>query len=384
MEDNKFTRLTRRFFVLFIFATSCAEPKNEERSQSWEKSLLPQDSVLVDYMERLIIMDASSYFDKFLALNAKTDEIVLFNLDGSISSSITNERDSPKSVNSIFSLTFIEDDILVAGNPLKLAIYDKYGNQKEVLKPPTLTPRMSTLPQKQIYLTSDNKVLGHFNAYPDSSFSNGLMRPMLGLIDLEDEVASKSLLKIPAESKYSDCRFHGYVFPVLTYSEDKLLISYTNEPKIYIYNYHNGELSFDQAVGLDIRDFIEIHPSPNENAYDFDRNHREMKPGMIWRILNDNMHIYVMYTKGIPEGKFDTQVHDKVTQYALESNPMYLMVLDKEYRILQKDIAIPYFIHSGFTSVSSDGRFIGRKNPVFSDIEAEHEVFYIFKLDETD
>src|SRR5690606_27318174 len=195
METNKLSRLLGNICVPILFVSSCTQPNNEERSQSWVKSLLLQDSVLVDYMERLIIMDASKNFDKFLALNAKTDEIVLFNFDGSISSSITNERDSPKSVNAIFSLSFIEDDILVAGNPLKLAIYDKYGNQKEVLKPPPLTPRMSTLLQKQIFLTHDNNVLGHFNAYPDSSFSKGLIRPTLGLIDLEDEVASKPLLK---------------------------------------------------------------------------------------------------------------------------------------------------------------------------------------------
>lgn len=334
-------------------------------------------------MEHLIVMDASKEFDRFLALNAKTDEIVIFNFDGSISGSITNERDSPKSVNSIFSLTFIEDDILVAGNPLKLAIYDKYGNQKEVLKPPTLTPRMSTLLQKQIFLTSDNKILGHLNAYPDSSFSNGLLSPMLGLIDQEDESASKPLLKIPAESKYSDGQFHGYVFPVLIYSEDKLFISYSNEPKVYIYTYQDTELHLEGSVDLEISDFIEIHPSPNEASYNFDRNHREMKPGMIWRILTDDKQIYVVYTKGIPEGKFNSEVHDKATKYALESNPMYLMALDKDFRILQKDIAIPYFINGGFTSVSSDGRFIGRKNPIFSDVESDHEVFYTFRLVES-
>src|SRR5690606_3665838 len=177
----------------------------------------------------------SKNFDKFLALNAKTDEIVLFNFDGSISSSITNERDSPKSVNAIFSLSFIKDDILVGGSPLKLAVYDRYGTQKEVLKTPALTPRMSTLLQKQIFLTADNKILGHFHAYPDSSFSSGLIRPMLGLIDRENESASKPLLTVPGESKYSDGQFHGYVFPVLLYSEDKLFISYSNEPKVYIY-----------------------------------------------------------------------------------------------------------------------------------------------------
>ena len=383
MKANQPTRLLGSICVLFTFAISCTEKKYEEKSQSWEKSLLLQDSVLVEYMERLIVMDASKEFDKFLALNPKTDEIVIFNFDGSISSSLTNERDSPKSVKNIFSLTFMEDDILVGGSPLKLAVYDRYGTQKDVLKTPALTPRMSTLLQKQIFLTSDNKILGHFHAYPDSSLSNGLIRPMLGLIDRENESASKPLLTMPSESKYSDGQFHGYVFPVLLYSEDKLFISYSNEPKVYIYKYQGAELHLDGYVDLEISDFIEIHPSPSENTYNFDRNHREMKPGMIWKILVDDEQIYLVYTKGIPEGKFDSEIHDKATKYALESNPMYLMVLDKDFRILQKDIAIPYFINGGFTSVSNDGRFIGRKNPVFSDVEAEHEVFYTFRLVES-
>lgn len=383
MRFNKLLLIPKCVMVFFICSISCTERKNSEESKSWGKSLELKDSIMLDYMEKLILMDATKGFDEFLALNPKTDEILLFNIDGTVISSFKNERDSPKSVNDIFSVSFIERGILVGGRPLKLTIFDREGNQNNEVKIPSLTPRTSAVLQKQIFSTNDNRILGHLNAYPDSAFTNGLMKPMLVLIDPENELASKPLLKIPSQSKYSSGQFHGYVFPILWYSENKLFLAYSNEPIIYVFTYNNDELTLDKAIDLNISEFIQIIPSPTEDSYNFDKNHREMKPGMIWKIFTDDNQIYIMYAKGTPEDTFESAIHDKGNQFALESNPYYLMVLDKDYRVLQKDIAIPYYISGGFSSVSNDGVFIGRKNPIFSEIEADHEIFYTYKLVET-
>lgn len=269
--------------------------------------MLLQDSILVDYMEPLTIINAAIGFEEFLALNAKTDEVIIFNFKGTITSSFENQKDSPNSTNDIFSMSFMDKDIIVGGIPLKLAIYDREGHQKKEFKMPPLVPRGSYQRQKQIFKTGDNKILGHLHAYPDSAFSNGLIKPMLVMLDPENELAGKPLLEIPASSKYSDGQFHGYVFPTILYSENGLFLAYSNDPTLYIYSYKDRELIFNKAIDLGITDFLEIYPSTSEKTYDFDKNHCNMKPGSISKILSDDRHTYILYFKGIPESIFESK-----------------------------------------------------------------------------
>ncbi|WP_162343675.1 hypothetical protein [Cyclobacterium salsum] len=370
--------------VLFILIVSCSHSKKGDNNNSLAgiTSLQLKDSILVNYLEELTLMDASENFSEFLALNKKTDEVVIFNNDGIIVNSFENRKDSPDAVNNIFSLSFTKsNEIILGASPSIFAIYDRGGNQLIKNKFSSLFPRGSSIVQKQLFNTEENKVLGHLHAYPDSSFSNGIIKPTLLLIDPEAISEPKPMPKIPAKSKYSDGKFHGYVFPILNYFRGKLMLAYSNDPRLYVYNYQNEELYLSETIDLDIYDFVEIVSSSDEKSFDFDNNYREMKPGMIWGILSNDRNIFVMYAKGISETRFDGELHFKITKESIESNPMYLMVLDKNLKIVQKDIAIPYFILDGFKSVSDKGVFIGRKSPIFSDIEANHEIFYTFEID---
>lgn len=381
---------TRRLFfkptlaaILCFSLASCSDSNKSSGSATAETKLSLQvvDSILVDYMEELTIMDASKDFEEFLALNRKTDEIVMFNYEGAITNSFENQRNSPEGINDIVSISFMDDkEILIGARPLKLALYDKHGKQKKVFNTSSLVPRGSSVIQKQIFETRDNKILGHLNAYPESAFSNGLIKPTLMLIDPEKNAEPEPLLQVPSTSKYSDGQFHGYVFPIINYSGKELLLAYSNDPKLYSYNYSDEGLTLNQTVNLEITDFLEIHPSPNEKSYNFDKNHREMKPGMIWRILSSDENIFIIYAKGISDDKFESKIHDRLTKQAIESNPLYLMLLNKDLEILQKDISIPFYILGGLTCVSNDGTFVGRKSPVFSATEANDEIFYTFKL----
>jgi hypothetical protein len=369
--------------IFFLLLVSCSDPDKSTVSTASEKRLFLQvvDSILVDYFGRLVIMDASEDFKEFLAVNAKTDEVVIFNHEGKILDSFENQKDSPEAINDIFSMSFLpNNEILVAGSRVKLAIYDRKGKQKFKFKLPSLVARGSSLMQKSLFKTENNKFLGHIPAYHESAFSNGLLKPTLIFIDPEDESKTKALFKIPSNSKYSDGRFHGYVQAALNFSGNELFLVYQNEPKLHVYNYRNDDLIFNKTIDLGIPDFVEILPSSNEKSYNFDKNHRESTSGVIYRIFSNNKNIFLLYTKGIPESKFDKEI--KTTREFIKSNPFYLVLLNDNLEILQNDIPVPLYITHDLHAVSNDGTFIGRKNPVFSDIEGEYEIFYTFKLNE--
>lgn len=385
MKEIKTVFSKKSMLLYFLLGSiSCSNPnKLDISNDKIDLALQIEDSVLVHYMEELTLMDATNDFENFLALNANTDEVLIFNKKGNVVNSFKNERDSPNAINDIFSLSFKDNlDIIVGARPSQLAIYDKTGDQKLKFKLATLVPRGSSIIQKQLFSAENNKILGHLHAYPDSSFSNGVLKPTLTLIDLEGKSEPKSLPGIPSKSKYSDGKFHGYVFPILNYTENKLMLVYSNDPILHIYNYSNEELNIHRSIDLGITNFVEIHSSSDEKSYDFDKNHREMKPGMIWRILSNDEYIYIMYAKGISDSKFESEVHNRVTKESIQSNPMYLMVLNKDFDILQRDIIIPFYLLSGLRCVSNDGTFIGRKSPIFSEIESDYEIFYTYKLKE--
>lgn len=337
------------------------------------------DSILVDNLEKLFIMDAAENFDEFLALNQKTDEVLIFNKKGKIINTFQNHKDTPEAINNIFSMSLLNNkDILIGGNQLNLGIYNRNGKQKLKIKLPLLSPRGSHLSHKQIFEIEDNRYVGNIPAYPDSSFSKGLLKPTLLFIDTKNKSKTKSILKIPLSSKYSDEKFHGYVHPIINYFEEKLFISYQNETKLHVYNYKNKDFIFDKTINFEIKDFVQIIPSSNEGTYNFDKNHRESTPGRIWRIFCNKNNTFILYTKGIAESKFNNQIKD--AKEFLKSDPFYILALNDNLEVTQKNILVPLYITSDLLAVSEDGTFIGRKNPLFSTIEDENEVFYLFQL----
>ncbi len=127
------TVFPKKILLIYFLLGSCSNPSNLDGSANSgnEVYLQLKDSILVNYMEELTLMDATAGFEESIALNGKTDEIVIFNNEGNITNSFENERDSPNAINDIFSLSFGENtDIIVGAKPSQFAIYDKEGGQK--------------------------------------------------------------------------------------------------------------------------------------------------------------------------------------------------------------------------------------------------------------
>ena len=348
-------------------------------------SLVIIDSIQVDYLGNLFLVDFERESGLFLGRNNATEEHLLFDEQGKIHHRFIIQKDGPDALSWVQGLGFLDGKITVMDSQKGIVHFSNKGE---------ITKRIK-LPQDYFFINGLN--------FPAARFGNELMyiRPeregldWSNLGELFKRVYQSPILEVynpdtgkirntmdfPPETVYTDGNYYSWMFPsLIKVSDSEWLLYLMAERKYYVYKKVGDELVYEKTVDLKIDDAVNIEGGRLENIGVMVEGNRFNIFGKIEQIYSREQDILVVYTKGVDEEivkQYDPENRVEWTAF-LNSIPRFMAVLDKNHRLLQKDIAVPLGID--FTSVcNSKGQIIVLKNQEFFGAEEDFTTFY--KLD---
>ena len=277
-----------QLFLLPLFALTalaCSGEKEESKASTplSEQSLEFEiyDSLVVDYLGNLTLMDISPDSNTFLLSDSNTDTLFVTNADGKILHQYMLKGEGPNNYagNRTGIAKFSSDSEFLI--PTSRGVYS-YNLQGELLK--SYKPDFSS--SVSLIIGGANNSVIHENKfytnltgrYSEKYGHQGIEfqqnSKQLEVLDLETGVYSP-LIPFPKASKFSSSETS---FPMLNFhlnlsaTEDSLFINFRNEPKIFGYAF--GQLDSASVPGsvktIPFTSFIEKEPKENLQDGSFD------------------------------------------------------------------------------------------------------------------
>lgn len=250
--------------LLFIFA--CTSKKEETQKPLTEQQLRFEiyDSLVVDYLGNLTLMDKSPDGKNFLLIDQNTDSILVADISGKILHQYFRTGEGPEMIkgNRIGIGKFLENDRYIIPGSQGLFVYSLQG---ELLK--SFTPDFNGVSQLVIPSNQTHAVKNNL-AYSLIKGRNADLNPeapdykttakILESTDLSTGEFTP-IIAIPPSSKFIEVanpfeliEFH----PNFSIQGDSLYLTFRNEPKLFVYSLDN----FDRparVVPIPISEFIE-------------------------------------------------------------------------------------------------------------------------------
>lgn len=250
--------------LLFIFA--CTSKKEETQKPLTEQQLRFEiyDSLVVDYLGNLTLMDQSPDGKHFLLIDQNTDSILVADISGKILHQYFRTGEGPEMIkgNRIGIGKFLENDRYIIPGSQGLFVYSLQG---ELLK--SFTPDFNGVSQLVIPSNQTHAVKNNL-AYSLIKGRNADLNPeapdykttakILESTDLSTGEFTP-IIAIPPSSKFIEVanpfeliEFH----PNFSIQGDSLYLTFRNEPKLFVYSLDN----FDRparVVPIPISEFIE-------------------------------------------------------------------------------------------------------------------------------
>ncbi|SFB44460.1 hypothetical protein [Algoriphagus aquimarinus] len=380
-------RLLIALFALNVLF-SCSEKDQNISENAADFSLEIVDSMRIDYLGNLRIMDYDSVSRSFLAWISREKRVLIINEDGRIASNFAFPLEGPESMNGWVN------PIALRNGKVELNVanqgffrYDFEGNRIWEYK----------LPYEYYYL---NGLKG------DPIFSLGkemaFIRPEQGEMDwdagyksLFEGVYSKSILEVidtvsnatretmpfPPNSMYSDGNFYYWMFPTVIQSGKEWLLYFRNEMKFWVYKEDAGEVNFQREVSLEVSDGVKAIGVAFEQEQEYAEITKNNFPGTIREIYKSTDKTIVIYTKGISE-ELTREIDRDEPDGRLELEKLknyYVAVFDGEFKLLQKDIPVPKGLI--FTTIiTEDDEILALKHTDFFQTEDDFVIYYKLKL----
>ncbi len=250
--------------LLFIFA--CSSKKEETQKPLTDQQLRFEiyDSLVVDYLGNLTLMDQSPDGKHFLLIDQNTDSILVADISGKILHQYFRTGEGPEMIkgNRIGIGKFLENDRYIIPGSQGLFVYSLQG---ELLK--SFTPDFNGVSQLVIPSNQTHAVKNNL-AYSLIKGRNADLNPeapdykttakVLESTDLSTGEFTP-IIAIPPSSKFIEVanpfeliEFH----PNFSIQGDSLYLTFRNEPKLFVYSLDN----FDRparVVPIPISEFIE-------------------------------------------------------------------------------------------------------------------------------
>lgn len=277
--------MKRLYFLLFfpfaISIISCSSEKEEAKTsallsqQSLEFEIY--DSLVVDYLGNLILMDISPDKSKYLMMDQNNGEILITDPTGLILHQFNRSGEGPEDYNNGKSgkAIFINNREFLIPTTTEIYQYSLEGNLVRKMEPEfqgfaNLVVSFSTA----IIKSGDNLYFKIQGRHPDRGNLNKYTNlEKVNFITGEYE----PIVPFPKSSKFltPDAEFQAFDYhPVFDVTTDSLFIMFRNEPKIFSYSLSNLDVLANSKVvpfpefeerntgkktengGFDIRDFL--------------------------------------------------------------------------------------------------------------------------------
>ncbi len=162
---------------------------------------------------------------------------------------------------------------------------------------------------------------------------------------------------------------------------EEWLVYFRGELAYHLYGQKEEHLVYQKTIDLDLKDAVAIKGVPMANMEDYYEASLYNVFGRIQNLFVLDRQILIHYTKGIEEERAKSFPRNTMEESRafLHQIKNYLAVLDREHRILQKDIAVPQGITLS-SVLDEKGAILGLKGQDYFGVEEDKVTFYQMKL----
>ncbi|WP_075350574.1 hypothetical protein [Algoriphagus marinus] len=346
------------------------------------------DSLVVDYLGNLVLMDISPNGNKFLLIDQNTDTILVSNSEGTILFKYKKEGEGPDNYSGSRwgNARFLnESDYLLP----TFSGFFHFELDGTLLKKYQLdfTPHaVLTIPNNDNFILKDKKIYSNLSGRGVDEFgTSGLDYQkkafQMEILDLETGKFA-SAIRFPKSSKYSsteksysDLEFYRS----LTSTEDSLFLSFRNEPKIFGYSFSNLNIE-PSSKPIPFPNFIQKEPTDKNPKEGFSLN--DLFLGTINQMISISDQVFLIdYLQGLTKDEFDDVLSraggdtKKIFELAEEINKGGWVLFDG------KTISLPILKPE---LLGSFNKFISKEEIWFSlnftEFEKDYSVMYKTKL----
>ncbi|NHE57816.1 hypothetical protein [Cyclobacterium plantarum] len=343
------------------------------------------DSIQVDYQGNLFLYDYDSSTHLFLGMDNRTDEVLLFDRQGTVSSRFHLAKDGPNAISWAVGWGFFKGQFTVMDAAKGLLFFSREG---EIVKRMDLNPPYTFINGLKSPVHAFGKELAYIRPErgemdwnePSEMFESIYRSPILELVDPETG-ANRQTMPFPPGTIYEDGNFYHWTFPTVIPAGEEWLVYFRGELAYHVYTQAGGELDYQETIDLDLKDAVAIKGVPMANIDNYYEASLYNVFGRIQNLFVLDSQILIHYTKGMEEEKAKTLPRNTMEEsraflYQIKN---YLAVLDRENRILQKDIPVPQGITLS-SAVDEKGAIFGLKDQDYLGVEEDTVTFYQMKL----
>lgn len=302
---------TKLFTILgLLLAFSCTSKEETEvqiplSEQNFEFEIY--DSLVVDYLGNLILMDISPDGQHYLLIDQNTDSIFVTNPKGEIQYQYKRTGEGPEMIqgNRTGVGEFLDNESYLIPSSRGVFVFSLSGNLKQSYLTEFTGVSRLVIPNNPSHAISDGKVYakmpGRYSDLVEPGIEFQQKSKHLEVLDLATG-KYESALPFPKESKFSSETEEFGVFDYFTnfaIDRDSIYLVYRNEPKLFVY--HISDLEIPAKVKL--INFPQFHERNTETKPDGEAiNVRDFFLGTINRIipLGDET-ILVNYLPGLSD-----------------------------------------------------------------------------------
>lgn len=372
---------------LGILIGSCSG-KSGEKDAFRNFELVVVDSLQIDYLGNLRILDYDSLDHVYLAWGKTNNEVIVLDTNGSITSTFILPTEGPNAISGWINPIGTRDgEIQFFAGQDAFYGYSLDGKRRWTYKPPQTyfyLNRINNDPLfplgKELAFLRPEKGEMDWDGDTEDFFKRIYESPIFEVLDTASN-KSRLTMNFPPNSVYRDGNFHFWMFPTVSRYGTEWLLYFRNELKFWVYSEKENEVEFQKEVSLDVDEavlekgvsFEKIDEYNELTSFDF--------PGSIQGIYRTPKHILVVYHKGIqkdlarqidtnsPEGRREIEKLKK----------KYLAVFDLDFKLLQNDILVPEGLI--FTTVLTEkNEILALKHPDFFETEGDQVVYYKLKV----
>lgn len=380
---NYFRKLYLPSFFLF-FILGC-QSKDATEDQPKEFSLEIVDSVQIDYLGEMMLIDYDSKTDKYLLTNEVYNEYLEVDDQGKILNNNKFRSEGVDAVANALGLGYFAGDMTVFNPPNGYYHFQDSTKVGEVTIP--YPYQVFMMYPKLGMFESDDKIY-YPKPWPETlainleegEFYQELYR--LPIIESLDKNTGDTLgaIRLPETSVLLGDQVHGFPIPVYTSDSDRLLLSMWLEPRFYVYQKEGEQYVYKETVEVNIPDWVSYSPVDLANADQFFAENQKKRPGNLTNILVSGEYYIAVYNKGLTEEQM-TEIGSP-TDGGLarrKKNPNYAAIFDKDFNQLASNVPFP--ISSNFPMVvNNEGELVVSKVAGLAETEDDGIILYKLKL----
>ena len=376
---------SRLVLVLLLFSFFSCDQKSDRSISEKSFSLEIIDSMQVDYLGEMMLLDYDPKADKYLLATDAYYKYLEVNAEGKILNHNKFSQDGIDAVGQALGLGYFNSDVTVFNPPKGYYRFQDSSKVGEITIPYSYQVFMM-YPKLGVF-ESENKIY-YPKPWPETlainmgegEFYQELYR--LPIIESQDKTTGDTLgvLRLPETSDLLGDQVHGFPIPVYTLDQDKLLMSMWFEPRFYVYNKKGDQFEYDRTVEVDIPDWVPYTPVPVDKAEQFFVENGKKRTGILTNILISGNYYIAVYSKGLTEEEMnELGPPTKDGLAARKRNPNYAAIFDKDFNQLATNVPFPISSNDP-NVVNKDGELVVSKIAGMSEKEDDGIVLYKLRL----